>query len=192
MLQFKHYNAFFMITILAIGLGACGWIGGEEGLKTEAKYPTGADRGLQEDIYAEEESIFGDGSIFSFGRENKEERSVGDPGLDINGFLWRASLDTISFMPLASADPFGGVIITDWYQPPETKAERFKLNVFILGRELRTNAIKVKAFRQIQQDGTWRDADVSAGTRQKLEDTILTRARALRVEQLGALNEIEE
>ena len=52
-------------------------------------------------------------------------------GISVNGFLWRATLDTISFMPLAQADPFGGIILTDWYRPPETQDERFKINVYI-------------------------------------------------------------
>jgi hypothetical protein len=101
----------------------------------------------------------------------------------VNGFLWRASLDTVSFMPLASADAFGGVLITDWYAPPETPAERFKINVFVTGPQLRPDAIRAAVFRQTQDaSGAWRDAAVDPGTARGLEDTVLTRARQLRAE----------
>ena len=88
-------------------------------------------------------------------------------------------------MPLASADPFGGVILTDWYTPPEAEGERFKINVFILTRELRSDGVRVRTFKQVRKKGKWVDADVSAQTGRELEDTILTRARQLRVAQLN-------
>jgi hypothetical protein len=101
----------------------------------------------------------------------------------VNAFLWRASLDTISFMPLASADAYGGVVITDWYSPPESPNERFKVNVFVSGRQLRTDALRAVVFRQNKMaDGSWTDAPVDAGTARSLEDTILARARQLRAE----------
>ena len=99
--------------------------------------------------------------------------------------MWRASLDTVAFMPLASADPFGGVILTDWYTPPEAEDERFKLNVFIMTRELRSDGVRVKAFKQVLKNDNWVDAEMSGETARKLEDTILTRARQLRVAQIG-------
>jgi hypothetical protein len=83
-------------------------------------------------------------------------------------------------MPLASADPFGGVIITDWYAPPETPAERFKMTVYILDRQLRADGIKIAAFRQIHVGGQWADAVVSPETTGNLENAILRRARQLR------------
>lgn len=177
--------------VLSFTLSACT---GEDGkIESEARYPTGHDRGYGDNIYQEYDGIFGEDSLLSFGGDDNEDdrRRSGDSGLEINSFLWRASLDTVSFMPLASADPFGGVIITDWYQPPESDNERFKANVFILARELRTNAIKVKIFRQTKDGGSWKDAPANADTNEKMEDTILTRARALRVAQLGTL-EIKE
>src|ERR1041384_2175779 len=89
----------------------------------------------------------------------------GAPGVGVNSFLWRASLDTVSFMPLASADPFGGVIITDWFSPPETPEERFKVNVYILGRELRADGLRVAVFRQNHAvDGRWIDSAVKPET----------------------------
>ena len=106
-------------------------------------------------------------------------------GIGVNSFLWRASLDTISFMPLASADPFGGVIITDWYSPPEAREERFKITVYILGRDLRADGVRAAVFRQRQDgDGGWIDARVEQRTAVDLENAILTRARELRIASL--------
>ncbi len=102
----------------------------------------------------------------------------------MNGFLWRASLDTLSFLPLSSADPFGGVIITDWYAPPESPGERFKVTVYILGRELRSDGVRVAVFRQKRGDGNeWLDANTGENTSTSLENAILTRARELRIAQ---------
>lgn len=105
----------------------------------------------------------------------------GNAGIGVNAFLWRASLDTVSFMPLSSADPFGGVIITDWYSPPEVPSERFKMTVYILDRQLRADGIKVSVFRQQLASGNrWVDSSVGLGTATELENAILTRARQLR------------
>jgi hypothetical protein len=106
----------------------------------------------------------------------------GGTGVGVNSYLWRASLDTVSFMPLSSADPFGGVIITDWFAPPETPDERFKMNIYILGRELRADGLRVSVFRQNRAgEGRWVDAAVAPETAINLENQILTRARQLRV-----------
>jgi hypothetical protein len=90
-------------------------------------------------------------------------------------------------MPIVSADPFGGVILTDWYSPPETPNERFKVNLYILDRQLRADGVRVSVFRQQRvngaQGGTWSDAGVNNETASRLEDTILTRARQLRIAQ---------
>ena len=85
-------------------------------------------------------------------------------------------------MPLSSADPFGGVIITDWYSPPETPSERFKVNIFILDRQLRADGIRVALFRQQRTDNNWLDAKVEKKTATNLENQILVRARQLRVD----------
>lgn len=101
----------------------------------------------------------------------------------VNTFLWRAALETVSFMPLASADSTGGVLITDWYAPPETPNERFKVNVFVTSRQLRPDALRAVVFRQNKNpQGAWVDATVEANTARSLEDTILARARQLRAE----------
>jgi hypothetical protein len=104
--------------------------------------------------------------------------------LGVNSFLWRATLDTLSFMPLASADPFGGVIITDWYEDPKTPGERFKVNALILDKALRADGVKITVFKQKQEKGAWRDKKVDGTLQKSLEDTILTRARELRVTQV--------
>ncbi|PZP19434.1 MAG: DUF3576 domain-containing protein [Sphingomonas hengshuiensis] len=100
--------------------------------------------------------------------------------IGVNAYLWRASLDTISFMPLLQTDSAGGVIVTDWYANPATPAERMKVTVSILDQDLRADAVRVAIRRQINRDGQWIDAPVKAATAQKLEDIILTHARDLR------------
>jgi hypothetical protein len=107
----------------------------------------------------------------------------GGAAIGVNAYLWRATLDTVSFMPLASADPFGGVIITDWYSPPDRPNERFKVNIFILGRELRADGVRASVFRQTRDPagGQWVDAAVDQKTGTDLENAILTRARQMRL-----------
>ena len=100
--------------------------------------------------------------------------------LAINSYLWRAAIDTLSFAPLLQANPSSGVIITDWYRSPNVPTERVKLTVAVLDPDLRADAIRVSAAKQVYQNGAWNDAQVSAATVQKIEDIILTRARDLR------------
>ncbi|MEI9930733.1 MAG: DUF3576 domain-containing protein [Rhizomicrobium sp.] len=99
----------------------------------------------------------------------------------VNSYLWHATLDTLSFMPLASADPFGGVIITEWYSPPNTPSDRIKVTIYILDRRLRADGIKISVFRQVRSNEGWVDAQTNPETANKLEDAILTRARELRL-----------
>jgi hypothetical protein len=98
----------------------------------------------------------------------------------VNSYLWKAAVDTVSFAPLLQANPNSGVIITDWYTNPKAPGERVKLTVAVLDPDLRADALRVSAARQVNQSGAWVDAPVSAATVQKLEDIILTRARDLR------------
>jgi alpha-beta hydrolase superfamily lysophospholipase len=105
--------------------------------------------------------------------------------IGVNTYLWRAAVDTLSFAPLVTADSNGGVIVTDWYVNPKTPGERVKLTVSIIDQDLRADALRVAASRQINQGGVWVDAPVAAATVQKLEDIILTRARDLRRTTLG-------
>jgi hypothetical protein len=100
--------------------------------------------------------------------------------IGVNAYLWRAALDTLSFMPMAQVDSNGGVIVTDWYANPQTPTERMKVTVSILDQDLRADALRVAASRQINQNGQWVDTAVQAATVQKLEDIILAKARDLR------------
>jgi hypothetical protein len=100
--------------------------------------------------------------------------------IGVNSYLWRASLDTVSFMPLLQTDSNGGVIVTDWYINPKSPGERMKLTISILDQDLRADALRVAASRQVIQGTQWIDAPVQAATTQKLEEIILTRARDLR------------
>jgi len=100
--------------------------------------------------------------------------------IGVNSYLWRATLDTLSFMPMLQTDSNGGVIVTDWYANPEAPNERMKLTVSILDQDLRADELRVAASRQVMQGGQWVDAPVKAATVQKLEEVILTRARDLR------------
>jgi hypothetical protein len=130
-------------------------------------------------------TITGDEGLLVFSSREREDQDGGGPSIGVNVYLWRAALETIDFMPLVQADPFGGVIITDWFSPPETPGERFKLTVYILDRVLRADAVKVAVFRQINGDGGWSDATVESTTGTGIEDSILTRARELRIAALG-------
>jgi hypothetical protein len=105
--------------------------------------------------------------------------------LGVNSYLWHATLDTLAFMPLQSADPFGGVVITDWYVAPNAPDERLKVTIYILDRALRADGLKVVVFRQTRSGAVWSDAQPSPDTGHKLEDAILTRARELRLATLN-------
>jgi hypothetical protein len=132
-------------------------------------------------------TLSGDEGLVSFGGPDTEDDGTGGNNpLGVNSFLWRATLDTVAFLPIASADPFGGVVLTDWYEDPETPGERFKVNALILDRSLRANSIRISLFRQIRNEqNVWNDAAISKSKARALEDAILTRARQLRVSQLG-------
>ncbi len=171
-----------LLAAAAAVLGACAYADSNQ------SYPSGSDYRAKRASggagrVGDQGSIFGPGglSILGGGEEVPSGQGQGS-GLGVNSFLWRASLDTISFMPLASADPFGGVIITDWYAPPEMQAERFKVTVYILGRDLRADGVRAAVFRQNQDaTGNWVDAKVEQDTAIDLENAILTRARQLRI-----------
>jgi hypothetical protein len=132
-------------------------------------------------------SILGDSSlVFGTAKNKPGDNGAGGGGaLGVNAYLWRGALDTLSFMPLASADPFGGVIITDWYTPAAASGERFKATAYILGRELRSDGVRVTIFRQVLENGQWVDAGVSPVTIGDIENKVLSRARELREQSLA-------
>jgi hypothetical protein len=177
----REFRPAQLATVLWVGFVALLLVGC--GVQPEGVYPNR--RQGDSTPYQTQDSIFGDSGLgVGLGGGQKTDQETGG-GIGVNGFLWRASLDTIAFMPVNSADPFGGVIITDWYAMPDTPQERFKMNVYILGRALRADGVRVAVFRQVQ-DGTggWVDASLPDGTNGKIEDAILTRARQLRFDTL--------
>ncbi|MBL0942691.1 MAG: DUF3576 domain-containing protein [Alphaproteobacteria bacterium] len=124
-------------------------------------------------------TLFGDDALV-WGREQNTQEGGGSIG--VNHYLWRASLDTLSFMPLRSADPFGGVIMSEWYTAPESTNERFKVDIMILDRQLRANGVRVSVHKQIRDpQGEWKDKAVEPQTNKRFEDAILTRARQLKI-----------
>jgi Domain of unknown function (DUF3576) len=188
-------QAFLRVAFLggaaAIALAGCGlfnndrWQGNDPDAQRRAEDPYHTDPKYNTDqapaVRAngnEKPSIL---SLF-YNNNNASASGGGSVGIGVNSYLWHASLDTVSFMPLASADPFGGVIITDWYSPPGTPDERFKVNIFILNRELRADGVKASVFRQKRDDkGVWMDAAVDKNTDTDLENAILARARQIRL-----------
>ena len=165
---------FSLLTISA--LAACG------NLTVEDDYP-------QTDTIATQES----GSVFDLFRRDDSENAapktapiVAPRGLGVNALLWQSSLDTLSFMPLASADPVGGVIITEWYNDPAANNERVKVNLVISGRDLRADALRVSVFRETNRRGQWVSTAASSQSARQLENIILTRARDLAVARRAA------
>jgi hypothetical protein len=160
------------LSIIALSIVSCGG----EASKREQTYPKTAKEKRIEELG----SIAGEEGIVIFGGKSKSSSS--NTVANVNGYLWRATLDTISFMPLMSTDPVGGVIITDWYQDPATPKERFKLNILILTSDLQSNGVKVTVFKQVQDNrGIWHDAATNSKVAADLEDKILTRARQLKI-----------
>jgi len=174
MLQPRHIARGYAVRIiaaalLAIGAAAC------EGAVVEDQF----------DEFNNRETVFGEGGLAGNvgGLLGGQEDGAGGSGIPVNAFLWRAALDTIAFMPLSSADPFGGTIITDWYADAGDGAERFKMNVIILSRELVADGVSARVFRQVRdpQGPGWVDAGVDTGTPARIENAILQRARELRI-----------
>ena len=120
-------------------------------------------------------------SIDLLGGDKESQQSSVGMGLPINPFLWKASIETISFMPLTSTDPFAGTIITDWYTAEANFGERCKLNIFINGQELKTENLKVSSFCQILQNNQWVNMLSNNEDNIKLENAILNKAKKLKL-----------
>lgn len=171
---FSRFSGLFALATLVLALGACSSLG----LESEKSY----ENKDKDKLYKNGSLISDEGGATIWG--GKDKGSAENAGLGVNGYLWRATLDTISFMPIATADPFGGVITTDWYSAPATPDERIKVNVFILDRDLRADGVRASVFRQTRGNGgAWNDAAVAPTTASSLEGAILTRARQLRLAQ---------
>ncbi|MBO6466424.1 MAG: DUF3576 domain-containing protein [Pelagibacteraceae bacterium] len=119
----------------------------------------------------------------SLGEINKSEKTTATIGLPINPYLWKGSLETIDFMPLASVDPFAGIIITDWYANQGAPNERCKINIFIKGYEMKTDNLKVNSFCQSLSNGQWVDIKNNIDNDAKLENAILNKAKKIRLSQ---------
>ena len=171
-------RALFVAVSLLVALPSC------SNLKPDAdqQYPPDPD-----DLRKEQRGkITGEDGLVMGGDAGKKDKDAGKNPLGVNSFLWRATLDTLSFLPIASADPFGGTILTDWYEDADAPGERYKVNVLILDRQLRADSLKITTFRQKKDaKGNWMDMPSDPKLGRKLEDTVLTRARQMRVAQLG-------
>jgi hypothetical protein len=164
---------------LTVGLGACGLV------KPNPTNPGYQGLGSPTDPFNTGGTLGGDAGLFNFGGSKNNGTGGGGAGIGVNAFLWRGALDTLSFLPLTSADPFGGVIITDWYSPADAPGERFKATAYILGKDLRSDGIRVSVFRQVNQGGRWVDAPVSSVVQADIENKVLDRARKLREAAAG-------
>lgn len=160
----KKYISIFIIAMLP----ACSTF--KEGT---ADYPKTREQ-LEEERIGK---ITGEDGLVLFGGSKK---TVSADGISVNGYLWRATLDTVYLMPLISADPFGGTVLTDWYKLKDSSKERYKLNIFVIGAELRSDAIRVAAFKQKLVGHNWVDVDGSLEIGKEIENKILLRARELK------------
>ena len=120
-------------------------------------------------------------SLNFFGDENNSQQSTVGVGLPVNPYLWRASIETISFMPLASTDPFAGTIITDWYTAENSFGERCKLNIFINGADMKTDNLKVSSFCQSLKNNQWVNSPSNSEDNIRLENAILNKAKKLKL-----------
>ena len=116
------------------------------------------------------------------GSGEKEESAQASIAMSVNVFLWRGALETISFMPLNSADQIGGTIITDWYSTPGNDNERCKLNIFITGKNLKTENLKVTSFCQEFKNQMWINKKIDNKNNIKIENAILNKAKKLRIQ----------
>ncbi|CAN5434575.1 DUF3576 domain-containing protein [soil metagenome] len=181
---------FYAIRLLLLAATALAVVGcGDPESVTEKRSGASGDRNRRDAAQGlggrnrEDGTLFGPGGLFGT-RANNNAKDTSGTGVAVNAFLWRASLDTINFIPLVSADPFGGVIITDWYTPAESPSERMKVQITILDRELRADGVRVSVFKQQQgprTGSTWVDTQVDPRTNTEIENAILTRARQLRI-----------
>ena len=129
--------------------------------------------------------LFGNGGLSVDGilnRDRSTSNNVNTIGMAINPYLWKGALDTVSFMPLSSADPIGGTIITDWYSTTDNQNERCKLNIFITGVELKTQNLKVTSFCEDYINQKWVTKNIDKSNNLKLENAILNKAKKLRLQ----------
>ena len=173
----KEKKIFALILSLFI-LDGCS---GDLSPKEEQNVPMGRVEARKRDFG----NLFGD-DFLMFGGPKKPGSSEMGASATVNPFIWRASLDTLSFMPLASADALGGVIVTDWYTAPRKPHERIKVTIYVTNPQLRADAIKVTIYKQINKGGTWVNAPADAAAAAEMENIILSKARQLRIKHVQA------
>jgi len=182
LIRFTTPSTAILALLAATGLTLAGCSSPGDG-NTQTYYPEKNQYGTYDPApQGGRQTVFGEDGFNLFGGGKKKTDAQGGTGIGVNSYLWRASLDTVSFMPLTSADPFGGVIITDWYVPPQTPGERFKVTVYILDRTLRADGLRVGVFRQVRQGESWIDQPAAPNTATTMENAILQRAREFRME----------
>lgn len=168
----------FTLTTSLLILSGCS---GDLSPKGDQPVPMGRNEARKRDFG----NLFGD-DFLAFGGPKK----LGSPDMmtssTVNPFIWRASLDTLSFMPLASADAVGGVIVTDWYTVPSAPHERIKVTIYVTNPQLRADAIKVTIYKQTHKGGAWVNAPADGAAATQMENIILSKARQLRVKHLEA------
>ena len=128
--------------------------------------------------------LFSSNGIDLFGGDNKNSGGFAGVGMPINPYLWSASLETLSFMPLSSADPFGGTIFTDWYGSEVNENERCKINVFISGAELNTQNLRVASFCEVFKNNKWIGIKTNNEDNISLENAILNKAKKLKLKNI--------
>lgn len=167
----KLFSRGALVAALAFGIAGC------DGAKPAREL---ADRTLTDGSRTERMSTIGDMTAF-----NRATEGANGGAVLINKHLWRATLDTLSFMPLMSTDPFSGVIATDWTTNADAPGERTKVSAFVTGLDLEARSLKVAIYREVKSpEGDWISAPVAQATPRRLEDLILTRARQMRVQDL--------
>lgn len=164
----------FLLVSLCVSLVGCGG-GARDFSDKESDYPKTWDERQKDQMG----KLTGENGLVIFG--GKEKSSAATQGINVNSYLWRASLDIVHKMPLISADPFGGAILTDWYHVSGTAKEHYKLNIYIVGAELRSDAVRVAAFKQVKdKKGNWGDTVGNDLLATEIENKILLRARAMK------------
>ena len=165
----KHARRTALVLAMVATLGACA-----DDIVFEDEYPTKGNTADAESGSLFETITLNLGGLTGGGKAAESE-------LAVNADLWRAALETISFMPLASADPIAGVVITEWYNDPKIADERFKINIIVSGVELRADAVRVTLMREKKRGARWSTVDGNKLVARQLENIILTRARDFRI-----------
>ena len=196
----RKFILFFLLLLLSSFLVSCNKTRGIDTSKLEAQtvgekikrsgtlLPGGTPEKEQRALEDAENRLRTGGGLLgkkgmSLGENNSEKTTTAAIGLPINPYLWKGSLETIDFMPLASADPFAGIIITDWYSGQSAPNERCKINIFIKGYEMKTDNLKVNSFCQSLSNGQWVDIRNNIDNDAKLENAILNKAKKIRLSQ---------